>query len=654
MYGASESAMKTARDIGRRRRARSPRVDAAVRRPRRLPVVVAAVAAAALVMPAAASAATKCEQITEEFSSPISQAGRDFRVKDLSVLYVSGTVKVARSCTDSSKPSVDDGLLVEVTRPSGEKTSFSHDFSAGCSGTITPAEPFDITDRFVRGRNAVKVRLRDLCGQGGSSSSPLYLIFEEVIQRYRVELKAWIPKTQIVDPNIPLPAPYLSLGVPPLAFALALPRAPCFATLNPALAASLFVRSGFLGDTHEAYDGSFRIRPVAEFDWDGEQIRNFSVTPPAESFGTTILEYELASRLPFVRDRACTRSLQQVAAAGGQQLSPTRFELTMSADDPLVYPRAVGPDALLVPNIDARLEGSFLADGRLAVAYDTDLFPSHGLRVAVDGTDRETLITNDVSCLDDSSAQGLFGVGLLGTALSLHDNRGSLVVDPAQAPRNTREPGQICAAEFLTVDFAGYARSLLGIARAASAVSTLRIAPLDAAGKPGAFVTLDAAVKQGLVTKTEITGSHFVLGVNPAKPVMLRSQGTASLTTTRLKGGKPGAASQFGPVDGKLEATLTAREVTVKRNGRRLAPARRDTQPPRTTTKARVRGKVATVTVDARDRSGVQTTIAVLRGKRLTIRGKRVRVATKQLAQLRIWSIDVFGNSERPRRVRVR
>ncbi len=73
----------------------------------------------------------------------------------------------------------------------------------------------------------------------------------------------------------------------------------------------------------------------------------------------------------------------------------------MSADDPLVYPRPTDPDSVLVPNIDARLVGSFVSGGRLSIDYDTDLFPSHGLRVTVDGTDRETRVTNDVSCLDE-------------------------------------------------------------------------------------------------------------------------------------------------------------------------------------------------------------------------------------------------------------
>lgn len=128
---------------------------------------------------APAGAATTCEKITDAFSSPHSSAGSDFLVEDLQVDYlVSGPVQIVRSCTSSAKISADDGLVVEVTRPDGSTSSFSHDFSAGCSGAITPAGPFDIASRFGRGTNAVKVRLRDLCGQGGSGSSDIYLKYE--------------------------------------------------------------------------------------------------------------------------------------------------------------------------------------------------------------------------------------------------------------------------------------------------------------------------------------------------------------------------------------------------------------------------------------------------------------------------------------------
>lgn len=468
---------------------------------------------------------------------------------------------------------------------------------------------------------------------------------------YRVELKAWIPKAAIVDPNIPYEVPLAALGFAPLTLAIADERRPCNDGGLQALA--LLVRSNFRGDTHAEYDGSFRVRPVAEFDWDGSQITNFVVTSPAEHFGITSLDYKFR-RIGGGETQECSVTKQQVAAAGGTQLSANSFELSMSADDPLVYPRTSAPDSPLVPNIDARLRGTVQPDGRLSIAYDTDLFPSHGLRVTVDGRDLETQVTNDVSCLADSSVQGLFGMGLLASALSAHINVGSVVVDPAQAPRSSSAPGRVCTGEFSTVDFVSLGQSLLGSARAASAASTLRVAPLDSAGKPGGFVTLKQAVAQGLVARQDISASHFVLGITPDQPVALRSRGRMALTVTRLLQGRRGRPAQFGPVTGNVEAKLTGGAAQVTRNGKRLRARKPDGQPPRTGARIRIRGKTAIVTVAPRDRSGIQATVATLDGKRLKIRRNRFRVPARKLTRVRVFSTDVYGNSEKPKRLRLR
>lgn len=74
--------------------------------------------------------------------------------------------------------SVDDEIIVEVTRPDGSTASFSHDFSANCGGVgIIPAGPFDITSLFATGTNLVKVRFRDKCGLAGSGASNIRLAF---------------------------------------------------------------------------------------------------------------------------------------------------------------------------------------------------------------------------------------------------------------------------------------------------------------------------------------------------------------------------------------------------------------------------------------------------------------------------------------------
>ncbi len=127
-----------------------------------------------------------------------------------------------------------------------------------------------------------------------------------------------------------------------------------------------------------------------------------------------------------------------------------------------------------------------------------------------------------------------------------------------------------------------------------------------------------------------------------------------SLTTTRLVQGRPGSPAQFGPVKGKVEAKLTGSSVKVTRNGKGLRPHKPDKRPPKTGAKVRIRGKTALVTLNPRDPSGVQSTFVTLNGKQLKLRRQRLRIAKRKLAKLRVFSIDVYGNAEKPKRIRRR
>ena len=128
--------------------------------------------------PAVATADTACEQVTDDYASAHSQAGSDFLVRQEAIPYQSGPVRLARDCDGNDSLNVDDGIVVEVRRPDGSTSSFSHDFSNACSGGVADAGPFDLTSHFAPGQNAVTVRFRDNCGQGGSGSSSVYLVYE--------------------------------------------------------------------------------------------------------------------------------------------------------------------------------------------------------------------------------------------------------------------------------------------------------------------------------------------------------------------------------------------------------------------------------------------------------------------------------------------
>jgi len=124
----------------------------------------------------------RCQQVTGEISLPDRppQANSTFDTKQLTFQYSSGTVRLARNCNGKSALNVDDGISVTVKRPDGTTRSFSHDFSAtspttNCTGAIFDGGPFDITSLFLPGDNTVTVQFRDICGQGGSGSSEVFL-----------------------------------------------------------------------------------------------------------------------------------------------------------------------------------------------------------------------------------------------------------------------------------------------------------------------------------------------------------------------------------------------------------------------------------------------------------------------------------------------
>ncbi len=170
------------------------------------------------------------------------------------------------------------------------------------------------------------------CGPGSDSATvdsidTVNADCEPTPLHFRVELKAWIPKAAVVVPNIPFTVPVAALLAPPLRFLAfdPLSRAPCQLVPPTPPLPTLFagVESGFRGDAHPEYDGSFRVRPVAEFDWDGEEITNFTVSQGATNFGITILDFAYhVSDEEIIR---CSRTKQQVSFAGGRQLSPTSW-----------------------------------------------------------------------------------------------------------------------------------------------------------------------------------------------------------------------------------------------------------------------------------------------------------------------------------------
>ena len=124
----------------------------------------------------------RCQRVTSEISLPdrAPQPNSTFATRQLTFQYSSGPVRLARNCNGKTALNVDDGIIVTVRRPNGTTRSFSHDFSrtsptTNCTGAIFDGGPFDITGLFLPGNNTVTVQFRDICGQGGSGSSEVFL-----------------------------------------------------------------------------------------------------------------------------------------------------------------------------------------------------------------------------------------------------------------------------------------------------------------------------------------------------------------------------------------------------------------------------------------------------------------------------------------------
>jgi hypothetical protein len=112
------------------------------------------------------------------------------------------------------------------------------------------------------------------------------------------------------------------------------------------------------------------------------------------------------------------------------------------------------------------------------------------------------------------------------------------------------------------------------------------------------------------------------------------------------------AARAYGPVKGPVVINTHGGRPTVKRKGRVLRGPRFDHTAPRTRASVRIRRNVAVVRFRAKDNSKVRATYSSLRGRRAKrVRHGSLRLPVKRLRSLTFFSVDVFNNVERPRRV---
>lgn len=217
---------------------------------------------------------------------------------------------------------------------------------------------------------------------------------------YRVELKAWIPQSAVVDPARPIRAPWHAADLG------------CF-TPPADVAGRTFVESTYRGDGHTNYDGLYRVLAWVEFDWNGSTITNVT---QGGLYGVTY--NDIVYEMPGGLNQQCSRSGQATSSAYGDANGST-FGLRISSANPLTVPQS------LTPNIDSKLDGSISSTGALTLRYQTDQFPSHGFRVIEDGKTIATDVVTNVACL---KPLGMYGFALLLKRLNLSEPAGTVTV----------------------------------------------------------------------------------------------------------------------------------------------------------------------------------------------------------------------------------
>ena len=249
-------------------------------------------------------------------------------------------------------------------------------------------------------------------GRSNSNPTPSTNPVQTPLEHFRIELKAWIPHPKVVDPEEPIRAPGVLETMTDLTAAV-IP--------NLDIGANYDYHSYFRGDDHTPYEGSYRVLSVVEFDWDGTNIVNFSHNG---SYGASHRDYDWIfewENLIYpdleIASGSGTESGTATSATNGTQSGNSNFSLSMDSAIPLtLFP---------APAINSDLEGS-LSGRSLTLSYNTDHFPSHGIKVYHNGNPLRTQIVNDVA---SQTVLGPIGAGVITQGLLRQSNRGSISIN---------------------------------------------------------------------------------------------------------------------------------------------------------------------------------------------------------------------------------
>ncbi len=108
--------------------------------------------------------------IHDHFERFTAGAGEIFFDTTVQFTFSGGTVLLAEDPDGTGNAFVDDEILVTVTHPDQTTATFDHDYSNGCSGSITHTNS-DVTAFFQPGVNQVRVQFKNTCGGNASADS---------------------------------------------------------------------------------------------------------------------------------------------------------------------------------------------------------------------------------------------------------------------------------------------------------------------------------------------------------------------------------------------------------------------------------------------------------------------------------------------------
>ena len=233
---------------------------------------------------------------------------------------------------------------------------------------------------------------------------------------FRIELKAWIPHSEVVDPEEQV---RISDWLDTLTDLTTTP----FSLVD----VDYEFKSTYRGDNHTGYNGSYRAISTLEFVWDGTSI---SGVKARGGFGKTHRDWEWEAKLRVAKQEVLSlgsdsgSESERARSATAASAKGNAFHLSIDSANPVVMTWA--------PEINSALQGYVTSrEGELKIFYKTDGFPSHGIRVFRNGVCLDTAIVNDASGVPGT---GVSGLAAISTGLMSMSNSGSYAIPGISKP----------------------------------------------------------------------------------------------------------------------------------------------------------------------------------------------------------------------------